>query len=101
MSRLVATRKFPEPVDRALVAADWRQRGYSCDAFVDPPGREWNDFIHSTDELVTVADGRLEVIIGGVRYEAGPGDEVFIPKNTRHSVRNIHSGPTRWLYGYG
>lgn len=100
MSDLVAKGKFAAPVDRARVASDWRNRGYSCDLFVDPPGREWNDFVHSTNELVTVAEGKLEVIIAGERHVAAPGDEVFIPKNARHSVKNIHSGATRWLYGY-
>jgi hypothetical protein len=44
--------KFPLPLDRDQVAQDWRQRGYSCDVFADPPGREWNDFVHATNELV-------------------------------------------------
>ena len=100
MSDLVIKKKFAAPVDRAAVTEEWRKRGYSCDLFVDPPGREWNDFVHSTNELVTVVEGMLEVIIGGERYVATPGDEVFIPKNAVHSVKNIHSGTTRWLYGY-
>lgn len=100
MSDLVTKEKFAAPVDRAVVAGDWRRRGYSCDLLVDPPGREWNDFVHSTNELVTVAEGKLELTIAGERHVAAPGDEVFIPKNALHSVRNIHSGTTRWLYGY-
>ncbi len=31
---------------------------------------------------------------------AEPGDEVFIPKGARHSVKNIHVATTQWLYGY-
>lgn len=100
MSDLVAKRKFAVPVDRATVAEDWRKRGYSCDLFVDPPGREWNNFVHSTNELVTVVAGQLEITIEGTRYLAPPGDEIFIPKNARHSVKNVHSATTRWLYGY-
>ncbi len=100
MNDTVVKGKFAAPVDRAAVAGDWRERGYSCGLFVDPPGREWNDFVHSTNELVTVADGKLEVIIGCERYVAAPGDEFFIPKNAVHSVKNVHSGTTRWLYGY-
>jgi quercetin dioxygenase-like cupin family protein len=49
---------------------------------------------------VTVAEGRLEVTVGGTSLVAEPGDEIFIPKGARHSVRNIHSDTTRWLYGY-
>ena len=70
------------------------------DLFVDPPGREWNDFVHARNELVTVAEGRLEVTVAGSRFVAEPGDEVFIPKGTLHSVKNVHVTATRWLYGY-
>ena len=92
--------KFPTPLQRAEVAADWRTRGFSCAVFVDPPGREWTDFVHNSNELVAVAEGRLEVIVHDVRMVAEPGDEVFIPKGARHSVRNIHGHSTHWLYGY-
>ena len=101
MTDILARGKFPVPVDRALVAADWRRRGYSCDLFVDPPGQEWNDFVHGTDELVTVAEGRLRLVVGDVTVVAAPGDEVFIPRGVHHSVHNVHAGTTRWLYGYG
>jgi mannose-6-phosphate isomerase-like protein (cupin superfamily) len=100
MADHVVKRKFGRPVDGAAVAADWRARGYSCDVFVDPPGREWNDFVHARNELVTVAEGRLEVKVAGSRFVADPGDEVFIPKGALHSVKNVHATTTRWLYGY-
>lgn len=93
--------KFPIPVKREEVARDWAARGYSCEPFIDPPGREWNGFVHTTDELVTVIEGRLWMQVGDQSVEAGPGDEVFIPRGTRHSVRNVHRGTTRWLFGYG
>lgn len=92
--------KFPVPLDRDQVAQDWSRRGYSCDVFIDPPGREWNDFVHATNELVTVMDGRLKLTIGGEEIIVGPGDEVFIPKDVCHSVKNLSSSTTRWLYGY-
>ena len=92
--------KFTIPVDPAAVAADWAERGYSCHSFTDPPGQEWNGFVHATNELVTVAEGRLEVTIEGAMLTAEPGDEVFIPKDAVHSVRNIHDGTTRWCFGY-
>ena len=92
--------KFPMPLDRDQVAHDWRRRGYSCDVFTDPPGHEWNDFVHSTNELVTVKDGRLKLTIDGEEIIAEPEDEVFIPKGVLHSVRNVSSSTTHWLYGY-
>ena len=99
MSRYVS-RKFPPPVDPAAVAADWARRGYTCDRYADPPGRAWNDFVHDCDELVTVLEGRLLLSIDGAEQVLEPGDEALIPRGSRHSVRNIHAGSTRWLYGY-
>ena len=100
MTGSIAKGQYAAPVDRDEVAVSWRQRGYSCDLFVDPPGRAWIDFTHSCNELVTVTNGRLELEIAGERFVAEPGDEVFIPAGAVHSVVNVHSGTTRWLYGY-
>jgi mannose-6-phosphate isomerase-like protein (cupin superfamily) len=100
VSGLIVKGKFGTPVDRSAVAADWAERGYSCDPFIDPPGREWNGFVHGTNELVAVTEGRLELTVGEVRLVAGPGDEVFIPQGAVHSVKNIHDATTYWLYGY-
>ena len=96
----IIRQKFATPVDRAVVDRDWQARGFSCHAFVDPPGREWNDFLHLTAELVTVVEGRLAITVDGERLVAEEGDEVFIPRGVVHSVRNIDRGTTRWLYGY-
>jgi quercetin dioxygenase-like cupin family protein len=92
--------KFPVPLDRGKVAQEWGKRGYSCDVFVDPPGREWNDFVHRTNELVVVMDGKLKLDIDGQEIIAEPGDEVFIPKGVCHSVKNVSHASTHWLYGY-
>jgi mannose-6-phosphate isomerase-like protein (cupin superfamily) len=97
---LVAKHRFSLPVTETVVVPDWAGRGYSCDEFRDPPGRAWNDFVHDTNELVTVIEGRLRVALGGQTLELEPGDELFIPKGAVHSVTNIHTGVTRWLYGY-
>lgn len=97
----VTRNKFSVPVNRTHVSQFWEKHGYSCDLFVDPPGREWNDFVHRTDEVVTVVEGQLKMTIEGEEMIANPGDEIFIPKGAYHSVKNIHSDTTRWLYGYG
>lgn len=98
--RYLTRGRFRLPVDPAAVARDWAARGFSCHPFTDPPGREWLDFVHTTDELITVVEGRLEVTSRGVRCVLGPGDELYIPRGVRHSVRNLHPGTTHWLYGY-
>ncbi len=82
-------------------SSGWTERrGRSCDLFVDPPGRAWIDFVHAGNELVTVMEGELELTIAGASLRAGPGDEARIPRRARHSLRNVHRGTTRWLYGY-
>lgn len=93
-------KKFPVPVEKETVERDWRARGYSCDWFVDPPGRQWKDFVHRCNELVTVVEGLLEMSIADQTFVVEPGDEVFIPQGAVHSVKNIHTRTTRWLYGY-
>jgi quercetin dioxygenase-like cupin family protein len=97
---LVTRQRFSLPVDRQVVSAAWRKRGYSCDAFVDPPGRSWNNFVHDCNELVTVVEGRLEMTIAGTSTILEAGDEMYIPRGAVHSVCNVHTGTTRWLYGY-
>lgn len=92
--------RFERPVQRDAVASDWANRGYDCRLFVDGPGQEWNDFVHRTNELVTVLEGRLECTVAGRTVRLDPGDELFIPRATRHSVKNVYAGTTRWLFGY-
>ncbi|MGQ0557426.1 MAG: cupin domain-containing protein [Nitrospiraceae bacterium] len=74
--------------------------GYSCGIFIDPSGNEWNDFLYTTNKLVTVIDGKPKRTIGGEKILAEPGDEVFIPKGAHHSVKNVSSSTTHWLYWY-
>jgi quercetin dioxygenase-like cupin family protein len=100
MTEALVRGKFGVPVDPGAVSRDWRGRGFSCIRFTDPPGQAWNDFVHHTNELVTVVEGRLRFTIGAATVELGPGDEAVIPRGVRHSVLNVHPGTTRWLYGY-
>jgi len=97
---LVRKGRFPQPVQREAVADDWGDRCYDCHLFVDGPGQAWNDFVHRTNELVTVLEGRLECTVGGETVRLEAGDELFIPRHAMHSVKNVHAGTTRWLFGY-
>lgn len=86
--------------NQQAVAADWKARGFGCDLWVEPPGQCWEDFVHPVDELLQLVDGRIEVEIAGRVFRPQPGEELFIPAGTRHSVRNIGDVTSRWLYGY-
>ena len=87
-------------INRENVAKDWASRGFSCYLWIDPPGRRWEDFVHSTDELVLVLEGELEFEINGEISHPKIGEEIFIPAGAVHSVRNIGDSTARWLYGY-
>jgi len=90
-----------ESLNLQNISADWKARGFSCDLWVDPPGQRWENFVHSTDELVLVVEGEMEFEIDGVTSHPAIGEEIFIPAGAVHSVRNIGSATARWLYGYG
>ena len=83
------------------VRQDWRQRGFSCDLWVDPPGQCWEGYVHATDELVMTVEGQVELEIEGAIHRPDPGQELFIPAGAVHSVRNLGRTQARWLYGYG
>jgi mannose-6-phosphate isomerase-like protein (cupin superfamily) len=87
-------------LDRAHVERGWQARGFSCDVWVDPPGQVWEDYVHSTDELLMVLEGELELEMQGRTFRPKTGEEVFIPARVTHSVRNVGGTTARWLYGY-
>ena len=59
------------PLERESVVEDWARDGFSCELWVDPPGQEWIDFVHSTDERVVVKEGKLEFRSPGRARYAG------------------------------
>ena len=82
------------------IKKEWYSRGFSFGVFKDPPGKVWADFVHRTDELVVLAQGELEIEIEGKSQQSQIGDEVFIPANAIHTVRNIGQTNNVWYYGY-
>ncbi len=82
------------------IKVNWESRGYSFGVFKDPPGQVWANFVHSTDELVLLAEGELEIEIEGRSQHPHIGEEVFIPANSLHTVRNIGKTKNVWYYGY-
>ena len=78
----------------------WAAKGFSCGVWVDPPGQVWEGYVHDTDELVHVLEGRIELEVSGRAETLGPGREAFIPAGAVHSVRNVGGTTVRWLYGY-
>lgn len=87
-------------VDRDAIAEDWDRRGFTCDLWVDGAGQQWNDFVHDTDEVVVVVEGKMEFEIAGASYHPVIGEELFIPAGAVHSTRNLAGTTALWLYGY-
>ncbi len=88
------------PLETKSVAEVWALDGFSCSLWVDPPGQQWLDFVHQTDERVAVKEGSVEFEVEGARAVLGPGDAVFIPAGSRHSVWNRGSSTACWFHGY-
>ena len=89
-----------QTMDREQVAADWAARGFGCEFWVDPPGQRWEDFTHTTDELVLVLEGAMEFEVEDRVVRPALGEELRIPAGARHSARNVGGTTARWLYGY-
>ena len=87
-------------VDETKVKKDWAARGFSCDLWVDPPGRVWADFVHDTDELVMLLEGEEEFKMNGEKYRLQVGEELLIPAGAYHTAANVGKTTSRWLYGY-
>ena len=77
---------------------DLHSRVYSLGVFRDPPGQVWADFVHKVDELVVLAEGEIEVEIEGKIQRPQIGEEVFIPANAVHTVRNVGRTNNVWYY---
>jgi len=88
------------PYEIEHICQDWRQRGFSCDIWVDSPGQIWPDFVHETDELVLLVEGDIELQINGQIFQPVIGEELLIPAGVCHTVINIGTTTNRWLYGY-
>lgn len=87
-------------VDEAEVKKRWAARGFSCDLWVDPPGRVWKDFVHDTDELVILVEGQEEFEMNGQKQRLRIGEEFLIPVGACHTARNVGTTTSKWLYGY-
>ena len=87
-------------IDHSAIRKDWYGRGFSCDIWIDPPGKIWADFVHDTDELLMLIDGEIELEMDGNILHPEIGDEILIPAGINHTVRNIGLVTNHWFYGY-
>ena len=62
---------YPVPVSGLPVGPiiELQNEAVTNGLFTDPPGRQWLDFVHGCNELVTVVEGRLVMRIGDHQWE--------------------------------
>ena len=89
-----------QELEESVVARRWRERGFTCGLWIDPPGQRWEDYVHAVDELVLVVKGEVEFEVEGKVHRPRVGEELLVPAHARHSVRNVGRGESRWYYGY-
>lgn len=82
------------------IEKDWRDRNFSFGIWIDPPSQVWSDFTHDTDELFMLMEGKVELTVGNKKFLPTIGDEILIPENTKHTIKNIGNTVSRWAYGY-
>lgn len=87
-------------VNEQEIRQQWAARGFSCDLWIDGPGRVWSDFAHDVDELVLLVEGEQELEMNGQNYRLQIGEELLIPAGTSHTARNVGQTTSKWLYGY-
>ena len=86
-------------MDATKTRQHWKSRGFSFGIFRDPSGRIWPDFSHSTDELVILAEGQIEIEVAGVIHRPVIGEEILSPH--RLSILSVISEPFRNYGQYG
>lgn len=87
-------------MDYSQVKNNWKNKGFSCGIWTDPPGKIWADYVHDTDELVMLLEGEIELSYQGKTFRPHLGEEILIPAGETHTVKNIGNTTNRWYYGY-
>ena len=67
--------------------------------------QDCGDFKNNSEKLnselsIVLAEGEIELEIEGKAHRPNVGDEIFIPANAVHTVRNIGKSNNVWYYGY-
>jgi mannose-6-phosphate isomerase-like protein (cupin superfamily) len=64
---------------------------------VDPGGVLSLQLHEKRDEFWVVLDPGLELVVGDRVWRPVAGEEVFIPRRTRHRARNVGAAPARFM----
>lgn len=86
---------------RVKVTGDQTDGQLSLLAFDIAPGFGNRAHAHGAEsEAFYVASGEFRFLNGNRTFEAGPGDFIYVPKNTRHGFKNLSSEIGKLLVFY-
>jgi quercetin dioxygenase-like cupin family protein len=63
--------------------------GYEVAVYAYRQGTLFPPHEHTQDKCDAVLEGTLRVSVGGIAYDLGPGDRLYLPAGTRHSAEVI------------
>ncbi len=92
--------RFPRPVRKEAVAADWRGRGFDFRSQTHWVGQVFEEVSFDFATVVCVFDGSLKISAQGKTWVMTQGDELKVPKWTPLKVRTDRHSPTHWAYGH-
>ena len=86
--------------DQSKIKREWAEKGYSFGIWKDSPDQIWFGFVHATDEIIMLVEGKIEIEFQGRKISPKIGEEVVIPAGVKHTVKNIGKSNNIWFYGY-
>lgn len=87
-------------MDAAAIKESWANKGFSFGIWEDPPHQIWENYVHDVDEILMLAEGKIEITLAGKTFKLKLGEEILIPAGAQHTVHNIGEINNRWYYGY-
>lgn len=64
---------------------------------LDPASGFSETFKHKGEEVHFILEGEVEFTIGGISYFCSEGDVIWHNSDIEHTVKNVGSGPARYL----
>ncbi|MGL1902710.1 MAG: hypothetical protein OCC49_11275 [Fibrobacterales bacterium] len=77
---------------------EWKQRGYTCNQWVDTPLNEYLNLCED-EKILKLISGKLIITFEDSQIELLVSEEVVIPTGTVHSL-SVGSEDVEWWYGY-
>lgn len=90
------------PVSEKRLMSILETEGYEVSAYTYRPGTVFPPHEHGQDKCDAVVQGAFRLTVGGVTYDLGPGDRLYVPAWTRHAAEVVGSASvlsldgTRW-----